>query len=58
MAYANEPRGGQHPLPEIYDVPTEFAGMLFTNDTLPVMIRDWWGYGVSTHVGIGKNNVA
>ena len=58
MAYADAPQGGSHPLPEIFEGTSEPSGLMFTNDTLPVKIRDWWGYGVSTHVGIGKNNVA
>jgi hypothetical protein len=58
MAYANAPQGGQHPLPEIFEVTSETSGLMFTNDTLPVKVRDWWGYGVATYVGIGKNNVA
>lgn len=58
MAYANAPQGGNHPLPEIFQVSGETNGLMFTHDTLPVKIRDWWGYGVSTYVGIGKNNVA
>ena len=58
IGYADAPQGGQHPVPEIYQVTSESSGLLFTNDTLPVKIRDWWGYGVSTYIGIGKNNVA
>ncbi|HXF61158.1 MAG TPA: hypothetical protein VNK95_06055 [Caldilineaceae bacterium] len=58
MAYANAPQGGTHPMPEIFEVTSETSGLIFTNDTLPVKIRDWWGYGVSAYVGIGKNNVA
>jgi hypothetical protein len=58
MAYANSQQGGTHALPEIYEVRSETAGLMFTNDTLPIKIRDWWAYGVATHVGIGKNNVA
>lgn len=57
MAYAGAPQGNSHPLPEIFEVTGESHGLMFTNDTLPVKIRDWWGYGVSTYVGIGKNNV-
>jgi hypothetical protein len=57
MAYANAPQGGQHPIPEIYEVASESSGLMFTNDTLPVKIRDWWGYGIATYIGIGKNNV-
>ena len=58
MAYASAPQGGLHALPEIYEVRSETAGLMFTNDTLPIKIRDWWAYGVATHVGVGKNNVA
>jgi hypothetical protein len=58
MAYANAPQGGQHPVPEIFEVTGETSGLMFTNDTLPVKVRDWWGYGVATYVGVGKNNVA
>jgi hypothetical protein len=58
MAYANAPQGGAHPLPEIFEVTSETSGLMFTNDTLPVKIRDWWGYGVASYVGVGKNNVA
>jgi hypothetical protein len=58
MAFANAPQGGVHALPEIYEVRSETAGLMFTNDTLPIKIRDWWAYGVATHVGVGKNNVA
>jgi hypothetical protein len=58
MAYANAPQGGLHSMPEIFEVTSETSGLMFTNDTLPVKIRDWWAYGVSTYVGIGKNNVA
>ncbi len=57
MAYASAPQGGLHALPEIYEVRSETAGLMFTNDTLPIKIRDWWAYGVATHVGIGKSNV-
>lgn len=58
IAYANVPQGGSHPMPEIYSVTGETNGLVFTNDTLPVKVRDWFAYGVATYVGIGKNNVA
>jgi hypothetical protein len=58
MAYANSPQGGSHPMPEIFEATGETQGLMFTNDTLPVKVRDWWAYGVATYVGIGKNNVA
>jgi hypothetical protein len=47
-----------HALPEIYEVRSETAGLMFTNDTLPIKIRDWWAYGVGTWVGVAKNNVS
>lgn len=55
MAYANAPQGGQHPMPEIFEVTSENSGLMFTNDTLPVKARDWWTHGVSTWVGIANN---
>ncbi len=58
MAYANNPAGGSHPMPEIFEVQSESSGLMFTNDTLPVKVRDWWTYGVGTYVGIAKMNVA
>jgi len=60
MAYANNPQGGSHVLPEFYAPATsdQSSGLLFSHDTLPVKVRDWWGYGVSTYVGVGKRNVA
>lgn len=58
MAYANAPAGGLHALPEFFAGDTERSGLLFTNDVLPVKVRDWWGFGIATYVGVGKNNVA
>ena len=58
MAYANSPGGGAHPAPEVFQVQSETAGLMFSNDVLPVKIRDWFAFGVATHVGVGKNNVA
>ncbi len=58
MAYANQPGGNGHPAPEVFQVQSETAGLMFSNDVLPVKIRDWFAYGVATYVGVGKNNVA
>ena len=58
MAYANAPAGGVHALPELFEVRSETSGLLFSHDTLPVKVRDWWAYGVTTHVGVGRNVVA
>ena len=40
MAYAGNPAGGTHPLPEIFEVTSETSGLMFSNDTLPVKVRD------------------
>lgn len=58
MAYAGVPQGGEHAMPEIFDVSDANSGLMFTNDTMPIKIRDWWSYGVGTYVGIGNNIVA
>lgn len=57
MAYAGAPAGGVHALPELFEVRSETAGLIFSHDTLPVKVRDWWAYGVATHVGVGRNAV-
>lgn len=58
ISYAQAPGGGTHPQPEIFSVATPTAGLMFSNDVLPVKVRDWFAYGVSTYRGIGKRNVA
>ena len=58
MSYAQLPGGGRHPLPELFTAASETNGLLFTNDTLPIKVRDWFAYGVATYRGIGKRNVA
>jgi hypothetical protein len=59
MAYANNPAGSRsHPAPELFTVSSPTAGLLFTNDTLPIKVRDYFAYGVATYRGIGKRNVA
>ena len=59
MAYANNPAGARsHPAPELFTVTSPTAGLLFTNDTLPIKVRDYFAYGVATWRGIGKRNVA
>ena len=57
MSYAQLPGGGSHPMPEIFSVTTENSGLMFTNDVLPVKVRDWFAYGVAGYRGIGKRNV-
>ena len=58
MGYANIPNGGKHPEPEIFTADTATEGLLFSNDTLPIKIRDWYGVGVASYLGMGKQNVA
>lgn len=58
MAYGDNPGGTSHPAPQLYNVTDPSSGLLFTNDTLPVKVRDYFAYGVATWRGIGKRNVA
>lgn len=58
MSYAQRPGGGGHPAPELFSVASPLAGLNFTNDLLPIKVRDWFAYGVSGWRGIGKRNVA
>jgi hypothetical protein len=58
MSYAQSPGGGRHPAPELFSVASPTSGLMFSNDVLPVKVRDWFAYGVSTWRGIGKRNVA
>jgi len=58
MSYAQAPGGRTHPMPEIFSVTSPLAGLVFTNDTLPVKVRDWYAYGVTGYRGIGKRNVS
>jgi len=57
MSYSQNPGGRQHPLPELFSVVSETAGLMFTNDTMPIKVRDEFAAGVSTYRGIGKRNV-
>jgi hypothetical protein len=58
MAYADNPGGNSHPAPQLFSVTDPTSGLLFTNDTLPIKIRDRWAYGVATYRGIGNRVVA
>jgi len=57
MAYGDNPGGTTHPAPQLYSVTDPTSGLLFTNDTLPIKVRDLFAYGVATWRGIGKRNV-
>jgi hypothetical protein len=58
MSYADNPSGGSHPAPQLLAVISPTAGLMFTNDTMPIRVKDQWAYGVATYRGIGKRNVA
>ena len=58
MSYAQSAGGGKHPLPELFTVSSPTGGLMFTNDTLPIKVRDLFAVGVNGPRGIGKRNVA
>jgi len=58
ISYSQAPGGGQHPAPELFAVTAETGGLMFTNDTLPIKVRDEFAVGVNGPRGIGKRNVA
>ena len=58
MSYSQRPGGGGHPAPELFSVTSETSGLMFTNDVLPIKVRDEFAIGVSGYHGIGKRNVA
>lgn len=58
MSYSQAPGGGRHPAPELFSVTSETSGLMFTNDVLPIKVRDEFAVGVSGYQGVGKRNVA
>ena len=58
MSYADEPSGLIHPAPLLLTVLSPTAGLVFSNDTMPIKVKDHWAYGVATYRGIGKRNVS
>lgn len=58
MSYSQRPGGGGHPAPELFSVTSETSGLMFTNDVLPIKVRDEFAVGVSGYLGVGKRNVA
>ena len=58
ISYAQSPGGGTHPAPELYSVSDENQGLIFTNDVMPIKVRDWFAVNVNGPRGIGKRNVA
>ena len=57
ISYAQSPGGGSHPAPELYTVSDNNQGLIFTNDVMPIKIRDWFAVNVNGPRGIGKRNV-
>lgn len=57
MTYSANPSGKTHPMPELFTVVGETAGLMFTNDTMPIKVRDEFAYGLATAKGIGKRIV-
>lgn len=58
MSYSQAPGGRQHPIPELFAVVSETSGLMFSNDVLPIKVRDEFAVGVNGARGIGKRNVA
>jgi hypothetical protein len=58
MSYSQTPGGGVHPPCELFMAMDENAGLLFSNDTLPIKVRDEFVCGVNGPRGIYKENVA
>lgn len=58
MSYAQATQGNTHPLPEVFSVVDPNSGLVFSNDILPIKVRDWFSYGVNGYRGIAKRNVA
>ena len=57
MSYSQNPGGGGHPAPELFSVVSEESGLMFTNDTLPIKVRDEFAVGVNGPRGVYKENV-
>ncbi len=57
MAYADNPSGQGTPATPALHRHLQTAGLMFTNDVLPIKVRDYFAYGVATYRGIGKRNV-
>ncbi len=58
MTYSQAPGGNAHPQPELFVAPEANAGLMFTNDKMPVKVRDEYAIGVNGGAGVGKRNVA
>jgi hypothetical protein len=58
MSYDGQPGGGRHVPPQVLTVTSPTAGLMFSNDVMPIRVKDQFAYGVSTYRGIGKRNVA
>jgi hypothetical protein len=45
-------------VPEIFSVASPTAGLMFTNDTMPVKVRYFFATGPMDYRGLYKENVA
>ncbi|TXH49233.1 MAG: hypothetical protein E6Q97_23080 [Desulfurellales bacterium] len=58
ISYAQDHGGMSHPAPELFvQAGGETSGRMFSNDGLPIKVRDWFAVGVNGYRGIGKRNV-
>lgn len=59
ISYAQDQGGMSHPAPELFvQAGGETNGLMFSNDALPIKVRDWFAVGVNGYRGVGKRNVA
>ena len=58
ITYGQDSSGRTHPVPELFTAQSQTGGLLFTNDKLPIKVRDEWAVGVSSAKGVSKRNVA
>lgn len=58
MSYSQRPGGGAHPPCELFAATSETGGLMFSNDTLPIKVRDEFAVGVNGPRGVYKENVA
>ena len=52
ISYSQNQGGRIHVPPELFSVVSETSGLMFTNDVMPIKVRDWYSLGVSTYRGI------
>ena len=50
MSYSQSPGGRRHPIPELFAVVSETSGLMFSNDILPIKVRDEFAPVSYTHL--------